>query len=150
MTYPFSDMSQREIDDFLQAPRHATFATNRTDGPPQITPVWYLYENGQVYVSIFKDSYKYKNLNRDQRVSLCIVGDHPDARGVTVSGTAEVIDEDGTDWIGKTVWRLMRRYHESDEDTQTYIDNEGPRGRSALVVITPNKILAQDFNETNS
>lgn len=39
MAYEFANMTSEQIDHFLQASRHAIVATNRTDGPPQISPV---------------------------------------------------------------------------------------------------------------
>jgi nitroimidazol reductase NimA-like FMN-containing flavoprotein (pyridoxamine 5'-phosphate oxidase superfamily) len=56
MPYQYTDMSQAQIEEFLQAPRFAIVGTNRRSGPPQLTPVWYLYENGKVYLPMLKKS----------------------------------------------------------------------------------------------
>ena len=87
MTYQYAEMSQAQIEEFLHAPRFAIVGTNRVNGAPQLTPVWYLYENGRIYVSMSVDSAKYRNLRRDSRIGICISGSHPDARAVMIYGT---------------------------------------------------------------
>jgi len=145
MTDQCTDMSQTQVEEFLHAPRFAIVGTNRVNGPPQLTPVWYLYENGRLYVSVFVESAKYRNLRRDPRISLCIAGEHPDARAVMVYGTVELIQED-SDYFNEICWRLVRRYYDSDEEAQSYFDSEAVGGDGALVVVTPDKIIAQDYN----
>ena len=146
MAYPFHQMTNEEISAFLNEPRFAVVATNRRENAAQLSPVWYLYEGGKLYVSIFKDSAKYRNIKRDPRVSACIAGTHPDCRAVTLTGTAELLQEGSAQWIDDLSYKVMRRYHDTDEEAQDYMDAEGGREKSALLVLTPDKILAQDFN----
>ena len=145
MTYQYSDMSQDQIEEFLQVRRFAIVGTNRVKRPPQLTPVWYLYENGRIYVTMFVDSVKYRNLRRDPHIGICIAGENPDARAVMIYGTAELIEEDST-WDNEIRWRLVRRYYDSDEEAQSFMNSEGMAGESALAVVTPDKVIAQDFN----
>ena len=146
MANQYSEMSQAEIDEFLQVPRHAVVGTNRVNGPPQLTPVWYLYENEKIYVSMFVESAKYKNLRRDPRVSICIAGESPDARAVIFSGTVELFLEGSATWIDAIIWRLVRRYFDSDKEAQLYMDSEDIAAESALAVVSPERIIAQDYN----
>ena len=145
MPYQYSDMSQAEIEEFLQAPRIAIAGTNRLDGPPQLTPVWYLYQDGQIYMTMYVESAKYRNLSRDPNIGVCIAGDHPDSRAVMIYGTVE-FDLEGSSWADDIAWKLVRRYYESDEEAQSYMDSTADQGVSALAVITPAKVIAQDFN----
>jgi PPOX class probable F420-dependent enzyme len=138
-------MSPAQIEKFLQAPRFAIVGTNRADGPPQLTPVWYLYEDGRVYISIYVESAKYRNLRRDSRIGLCIAGGHPDARAVIIYGTVEVVPQ-GSRLHDDISWRLVRRYYDSDEEAQAYLEAEAGGGEGVLVAVTPAKILAQDYN----
>ena len=139
-------MSHAEIEEFLQAPRFAVVGTNRVNGPPQLTPVWYLYENGKIYVSMFVESAKYKNLRRDPRVSICVAGENPDARAVIFSGTVELFLKGNATWVDDIVWRLARRYYDNDKDAQLYMDSEDSSAESALAVLSPERIIAQDYN----
>jgi hypothetical protein len=43
---------------FLVVDRHAVLATNGSDGIPQLTPAWFLHENGVLYVSAQADTIK--------------------------------------------------------------------------------------------
>ena len=93
MTYRYARMTPNQISAFLQAPRFAIVATNRADGPPQLTPVWYLYEDERLYLTVSLDSAKYRNLQRDPRISVCVAAEHPDARAVMIKGTAELVPD---------------------------------------------------------
>lgn len=145
MAVEFLTMNREQIDDFLQASRHAIVATNRIDGPPQISPVWYLYEDGKIYIQILVDSAKYRSLRRDPSISICVDGGHPDARAVTIYGNAELID-DVTDWRNNMFLRITRRYLESDEEARVFEEETKSGADDALVVVTPANILARDYN----
>ena len=146
MTIPYSEMNQVEIEEFVIAPRFGVVGTNRVNGPPQLTPVWYLYENQKIYISMFVESAKYKNLHRDPRASICITGDSPDARGVIFSGPVELFLSGSEPWVGDIIWRLVRRYYESDEEAKMYLESESNSVESALAVLAPKRIIAQDYN----
>ncbi len=45
-------MTPAQIETFLKAPRHAIVGTNRTNGAPQLSPVWYIHDDGRLYISI--------------------------------------------------------------------------------------------------
>jgi PPOX class probable F420-dependent enzyme len=142
----YSEMSQPQIEAFLQVPRFAFVGTNRKDGPPQLTPVWYLYENEKIYLSIFAGSAKYRNLCRDPRISVCVAGNHPDARAVIFTGSAELFLEGSELWEKDIEWRLTRRYYDSDDEARAYLESVSGTGEGALAVVTPEKIISQDFN----
>jgi PPOX class probable F420-dependent enzyme len=138
-------MNQEQIDAFLEAPRHAIVAPLRVEGAPQLSPVWYLYEEGRLYFSIWVESAKYRQLSRDSRVTVCVDAGHPDARFVTLYGTAELIDEE-SHWRENLEWRIVRRYHQSDEEARRWQDENSGPGRSSLVVVSPERIIGRDFN----
>ena len=138
-------MTQARIEEFLQASRHAIVGTNRRDGPPQLSPVWYLYEERRIYISVLVASAKYRNLQRDPRIGLCIDGGHPDARAVMIYGRSELIVADSP-WREDIHWRITRRYFDSDEEARRFREQAGDWGPTALIVVTPQKTISQDFN----
>lgn len=144
MTYPYNTMTAGEISTFLADSRHAVLATSRVDGPPQISPVWFLHRDGKLYVGVARASAKYRNLKRDPRVSLCIDGTHPDARYVAIYGTVEFIEEQST-WREGIETAIAERYHETPEEAERYL-RESKEMDSVLLAITPQKILGQDYN----
>ncbi len=138
-------MTQAKVEEFLAASRHAIVGTNRRDGPPQLSPVWYLYEKGLFYIGVLAATAKYRNLRRDPRISLCVDGGHPDARAVMIYGSAELIGAESP-WREEIIGRINRRYHDSDEETRRYEEMSSDWGPRGLIVVTPEKIISQDFN----
>ena len=137
-------MTPTEVAAFLAAPRHAIVATNTVDGPPQVSPVWYIYEDGAFTISAGVDTAKCRNLRRDPRISLCIDGGYPDYRTVIVYGTATLIPA-GDPRQEAMRRRIIRRYHETEAAAQCYYETVRHHA-SVLIVVTPDKIITQNFN----
>ncbi len=138
-------MRADQIDTFLAEVRHAIAGVIRSDGAPQLSPVWILYENGQIFFSVLADSAKARQLARDPRISLCVDAGHPDGRAVMIRGSAEIIREK-SEWSEDLSWRINRRYLESDEATRRFLDENQWEGASVLVVVSPDTIIGRDFN----
>jgi PPOX class probable F420-dependent enzyme len=138
-------MSREQIDAFLAPPRHAIVAAQRADGRPELSPVWYVFEESRFYFSTFVQSAKYRHLRREPRIAICVDGAHPDARFVTLYGTAEIVGEDSA-WRHELEWRILRRYHDSDEAARRYEAEFAGQGASALVVVSPEQIMGWDYN----
>ncbi len=136
-------MTDAEIDTILQATVNAILATNQRDGAPQLSPIWYLYEDGRFHISVGADSVKARNVRRDPRVSLCIDEGHPDGRAVTVYGIAEIIEGESA-WRDDVNWRIVLRYHETEADARHYDETKPDWGPSALLVVTPEKTFTHD------
>jgi PPOX class probable F420-dependent enzyme len=128
-------MSREQIDAFLEAPRHAIVATQRADGRPQLSPVWYVYEETRLYFSAFAQAAKCRHLRREPHIAICVDGAHPDARFVTLYGTAEIVEEESP-WRDELEWRILRRY-------QVELAGQEP---GALVVVSPEQLLGWDYN----
>lgn len=144
MSYAATTMTGEEIDTFVKEKRHAVLATNRTDGPPQLTPVWYLYREGKLYAGISATSVKGRNLRRDPRVSVCVDGGYPDARYVVFYGTAEFVDQPSA-WREGIERAISVRYHETREEAEISM-SENLDPDQVLLVITPQKIYSQNYN----
>jgi PPOX class probable F420-dependent enzyme len=137
-------MSAEQIAEFLAPPRHAIIATNRAAGPPQVTPVWYIYEAGRMYISAGVEAVKVRQLRRDPQVTICVDGGHPDARYVILQGEMTII-EPGDPQQEAMRWRIIRRYYEDEAAARRYYESlrDSP---SVLLVLTPSKVTSQDFN----
>lgn len=138
-------MNQPEIDNFLHAPRHAIVGTIGSDGAPQLSPVWYIYEDGRFYIGITADTAKYRNLCRDPRISLCIDGGREDVRTVMVTGTAGLYEKDHP-LQAPMRWRLISHYIADPAEARRYADSSQD-WESVLLVVTPSKIITQNFKE---
>lgn len=138
------EMTSAEIEAFLKEPRYAVVGTNRVDGAPQLSPVWFIYEGGLLFVGIEKASAKYRNLVRDGRISLCIHAGHPDPRTVMVYGRAEILEVDNPG-VEDIRWRLTRLYKGPDEEARRY--RESRQGADSVILrVTPVKLISHDLN----
>jgi PPOX class probable F420-dependent enzyme len=58
--------------DLLQAPV-AVLATNGPGGQPQVSALWFLYDDGKIKISLNNSRQKVRNLQRDPRCTLFIL-----------------------------------------------------------------------------
>ncbi|MCB0064279.1 MAG: PPOX class F420-dependent oxidoreductase [Caldilineaceae bacterium] len=137
-------MSAAQVAEFLAPPRHAIIATNRAGGPPQVTPVWYIYEAGRMYISAGANTVKVRNLRRDPQLTVCVDGGHPDARYVILQGTVTIVAP-GAPQQEEMRRRIIYHYHEDAEAARRYYESmrDSP---SVLLILEPEKVISQDFN----
>ena len=80
------------VDDFLQGRRIACLATEEPDGSAYLTAVWFLYEDGVVYVGTSGSSRKARNAAERPRAAVMIDSRGPGPqRGVAASGPVAVL-----------------------------------------------------------
>ena len=70
----------------------ATLGTSNTDGTIQLTPLWYLYDTGRLYLPTGSRSRKARNIGARPAVTVLIDQRRPDQhRWVSATGTAAII-----------------------------------------------------------
>ena len=103
-------MSEAEVAEFLTESKKVQVATVNPDGSPHLTTLFYVLQDGRIAFWTYGRSQKIKNLERDPRIT-CLVetgDDYFELRGVSVSGTAEIVtDEAGIREIGTAVASRM-------------------------------------------
>ena len=82
--------SRSEIDRFLRGRHVCILGTIGPDGASVLTPIWYLYRDGQILMRTSRDSVKARNISRDARVSVCIQYERPPYASVTAYGKASL------------------------------------------------------------
>ncbi len=97
-------MNETEAREFLQTHTHAVLATIRKDGRPQLSNVLVVYHEGHLEMSITETRAKYKNLVRDPRVTVLVLGD-TFWQYLTIDGQASVVR-------GEEAIPLLRAYYE--------------------------------------
>jgi len=90
---------------FLQERRFAVLATINNDGSPQLTTMWYLFENDTILMNTKVGRTKERNMRRDPRISVCFEEGYS---YLTISGTVEMIDDPQI--AQHDIYRLAARY----------------------------------------
>lgn len=129
---PFTKEQQ---ETFLAERRNATIASINKDGTPQVTPVVYYWDGAAFYVSVTKETVKYKNIKRDPRISL-IVDDVLDHHCVIAKGKATIQEDNIWDMTSK----IMHKYY-GKEEGDLYLGQLKKQNR-VLIVLKPKKMQA--------
>jgi len=119
-------------------------ATSRKDGSPQLSTIWFIFREGKLYSFMYNASAKYFNIRRNPKVAVCVSAAHPDARSVTIYGTAELVSEK-TDLYHRVERELALLYHDTVEESEAYLENADD-GEASAVIVTPYRIIALDYN----
>ena len=121
--------------DLLDA-QFATLATLGKDGGPQLTEIWFLFEDGELKVSLNDSRLKTKNLVARPRCSLFILDLANPFRYLDVRGTARIEPDDDHAFAG----RVGAKYGGAD-----LRDHDGPGERRVIVTIDPTNVFAVDM-----
>ena len=98
--------------DFIRGRKQGVLVTNRSNGRPQLSNILYLLgDDGVVRISVTDDRAKTKNLRRDPRASLYVLGDNFWAY-VVVEAQAELMPV-AADPHDATVEALVDYYREA-------------------------------------
>ncbi|MCG3780003.1 MAG: pyridoxamine 5'-phosphate oxidase family protein [Candidatus Nitrosopumilus limneticus] len=103
-------------DEFLKTQKILRLSTIDKNNFPHITPVWYMYRGGKIYIGTHTKSQKIKNLKKNNRVSFCVdVGvNAPNIYGVMGQGIANIIlDMPKVKIIAK---KILRKYFKTLEN----------------------------------
>lgn len=129
----------------LSGTRTGKLATNRKDGRPHVTPVWFLLDEvddagGPVRVvfTTWHESLKYKALRRDARFSLCIDDQEPPYSYVMLECTAEFTDD--PEVLRAWATRIGGRYMGADRAEAYGLRNSVPG--EYLVRATVDRVVA--------
>lgn len=89
-----SSVIPEKYADILDSKSLAHIATIGPNGAPQNNPVWFDWDGSQVKFSQTKTRQKYKNLQRDSRISLSIVDPENPYRYLELRGQVSKVEED--------------------------------------------------------
>ena len=144
MTY----MSEEEIKKFLtQGTFTAKIATVKKDGSPHVVPIWFVLDEqnnkkkiGDVIFTTYEDSLKARNIECDNRVSICVDDQTPQFSFVTISGTAKIYRHKRNELL-KWATKIARRYM-GKSNAKAYGERNSTEG-AVLVRIKPTKVIAE-------
>jgi nitroimidazol reductase NimA-like FMN-containing flavoprotein (pyridoxamine 5'-phosphate oxidase superfamily) len=83
--------SLREVQSFMDKERLASFATADPNNQPHVVPVFFIYEDGKVYVQTDRNSVKVRNLLRNSNAAVAV---YREEEAVVIRGNGRVIDSE--------------------------------------------------------
>ena len=107
-------------------------ATIRSDGTPQVTPVWIDYDGEHVVFNTAVGRTKYENLRRDPRVTVEVLNMENPYEYVMVSGRAELEEGEAAE---RHIDKLAKKYMGVDE-----YPHRSPTEQRVLVRVTPERV----------
>jgi PPOX class probable F420-dependent enzyme len=130
-------MTSEEMQTLLSKPINAIVGVNRTEGGPQLTPVWFVWDGTSFIFSTTKDRVKYLNIKRNPSISL-IVDDLEAHKYVVAYGRAEIIEHN----VGELARPIIQKYVSGDRlEQMVKMVNDDPN--RVLVVLRPDKIVTR-------
>lgn len=130
-------MTPAEITTFLSASHIAVMVTLYRDGRPHVTPNWYHYDGTALRFITRTDRLKYRHLQRDPRLSVCIYDPPKAAHYVVISGTATCTQDD----IWDEARRIIARYTAPDQ-VEAYVERWRTESH-VLVTVVPDHIATR-------
>ena len=97
-----------KVREFLQGRYIAALGTENQDGTIHLTAVWYLFEDGNLFVSTSSASRKVRNVATRPRAYMMVDSRKPGSeRGASTSGAAEIITSQQSQDLNS---RIFSRY----------------------------------------
>ena len=135
MTRPSAEQSSR-LQDFLMPSQIAVVATVGSTGMPQLTPNWYVFKDGRLAMSTTKETFKYRNLRRDSRLSVCIYSEPTAEDYVVLTGRAEVSDDES---IWPVTQAIVERYVARDQVAARMTELRAQN--RVIISLTPERVV---------
>jgi PPOX class probable F420-dependent enzyme len=147
-----AEMSEKEIRRFLmQGTFTGKLATVKKDGSSHIVPIWFVLDgsnkngngdrkDGDIIFTTNGSSVKARNIERDNRVSICVDDQTPPFSFVIVYGTAK-IHHYRQNQLFRFATRIARRYMGKD-NAENYGRRNSAEGE-VLIRIKAKRIIAE-------
>jgi hypothetical protein len=123
-----------EFHSLLASTAVAFVSTLGRRGEPQTTPLWFLFRDGRVHVSLVEGRQKLRNLRRDPRISLVVVDPARPTHYVELRGRVDELVPDP----GLELERAV-----AEKYTGAHTDGEPPGTARYATSVLVEKITAQ-------
>jgi nitroimidazol reductase NimA-like FMN-containing flavoprotein (pyridoxamine 5'-phosphate oxidase superfamily) len=144
-------MTQEEIDEFLQVPRYGALATVKSGERPHIDPVGFNYLDGKIYFSCEETRVLVKRMRNNPNGFFSVFDDSPPASAaVQLEGPMRIVD-DPDDVISRSIIRRHAAENlgdEFDKFVNSWLGNGKRRFRRVVIELTPTKVFAWNNRKT--
>lgn len=135
------DKISARAEEFLAEPSNLILSTIRKDGRPQLSPVWFVWQDSEFLISTTPSTAKWKNLQRDPRCTAII--DNLDGRYLIVTGDVETWTEESPHKVTTEIVRKYKDDHEFEPYMETIRQERPVRG---IIRLTPDSIITRELD----
>lgn len=142
-----TEMSKDEIRNFLtQGTLTGKLATVKQDGSSHVVPIWFVLDKGEndinsdIIFTTSSTSVKAKNIQRDNRVSICVDDQTPPFSFVSLYGIAEINDYEKNELL-RWATKIAERYV-GKNNAEAYGKRNSAEG-DIIVRVRPARIVAE-------
>jgi PPOX class probable F420-dependent enzyme len=141
-------MDAAGLDAFLAEQRTCRLATAGRDGAPHVSPVWFVWHDGALWIYSLTRSQRWADLQRDPRVAVVVDDGHHyhELHGVEIEGAAEVTgpvprtgEQEAVPELAEPERQMAAKYFGLPAMLHD--------GRHAWLKVTPAKITSWDFRK---
>ena len=129
--------------EFLARQPDLVLATVRSDGSPQLSPLWYLWTGEEFLISTIEATAKWANLLKDARCSVC----------VDLASTGQMVVAYGvatlqTDSVWDPTYDLVAKYYPGDTAaTEAHMERIWAGPKRVLIRVRPDKMITRKIDE---
>ena len=141
-----SKFSEEQAIDFLSNSKlNLLLGTIDDKGDPNVHPVWYLYENGKLFVETNKTTKKAANIKNHSLIYFCIDDEKMPYKGVRGKGIAKV-SEDISANIPIAEKIMIKYTGDLENEVAKFLMDGVKNGLSVLIEITPKYLATWDHS----
>ena len=130
-----------QVADFLRARLLGRLATASLDGQPHIVPVWFLWEDGAVWISSYRSTRKVIDIERNHKCALVVDIENAEdgLTAVVLEGQAELVSVP-VDTVKQRIERIYIKYLGPDgvleKDPQSWLNSP----ENVLIKFMPTRV----------
>jgi PPOX class probable F420-dependent enzyme len=132
-----------QVSEFLTRRLLGRLATASSEGQPHVVPVWFLWEDGAVWISSYRSTRKVIDIERNDKCALVVdIENAVDGlTAVALEGRAEVISaptDDAKQRIERVYIKYLGPEGVFEMDPQTWLNSP----ENILIKLTPTRVKA--------
>jgi nitroimidazol reductase NimA-like FMN-containing flavoprotein (pyridoxamine 5'-phosphate oxidase superfamily) len=128
-------MTTTEIETFLDEPGHLLrIATVDAEGHPSVTPVWFVHEDGRIFVTPRERSSWWADLQRHPRTCIVVDEEALPYRKVIVRADVQVVHPIGEDDAWRDRYRRIAERYVGPDGAEAYLRATWDEPRALLAV----------------
>ncbi len=126
--------------DFLRHKRNIILATHRRDGTLQLSPLWFVWKDGEFVISTVTSTARWHNLKRNPKCGVT-VDDQETGRYISASGTAVLEEGD----VREPTREIVAKYRDAAE-VDTRMELILREGNRVIIRLQPDRIVTRNLD----